>query len=60
MSSQTLATMEELPVLGDKERADLLAALKDSEVQIEAGNFAEYQPKTFEERLPRIYRDKKR
>lgn len=55
-----VTTMEELPVLDDKERAELVASLKDSEAKIKSGNFGEYQPKTFKQRLLRIYRDKKR
>ena len=51
--------MEELPVLSDSERAELLSTLKMAEAQIKAGNYTEYDPKKFKERLLRIYRRKK-
>jgi hypothetical protein len=52
--------MEELPELTEEERAELLASLKQAEADIEAGNFVEYDPKTFKERLITIYRAKNR
>jgi hypothetical protein len=55
-----VTTMEEVPVLTDEERAELLRSLKEAEAQIKAGNYIEYDPKKFRERFMRIYRGKKR
>jgi hypothetical protein len=52
--------MEELPVLSDTERADLLASLRDAEARIEAGEGLEYETKSFRDRLIAIYRGAKR
>jgi hypothetical protein len=51
-----VTTMEELPVLDDKERAELLASLKAAEARMDAGEGIEYDPDTFMARLIRIYR----
>jgi hypothetical protein len=55
-----VTTMEEIPILGERERAELLASLKKAEAQIKAGDFTEHDPKTLKERMLRIYRAKKR
>jgi hypothetical protein len=55
-----VTTMEEIPVPDEGERAELLAALKESEARIKAGDYTEYDPKKFKDRLLRIYRRKKR
>jgi hypothetical protein len=55
-----VTTLEEVPVLDDDERAELLASLKEAEADIQAGKGIEYDPKTFRERLLRIYRANKR
>lgn len=55
-----VTTMEEIPVLGERERADLLASLEEAQAQIKAGEFTEYDPKKLKERMLRIYRAKKR
>ena len=55
-----VTTMEEIPVLTDEERAELLASLKQAEAQIKAGDYTEFDPKKFRERFMRIYRGKKR
>jgi hypothetical protein len=55
-----ITTMEEIPVLGDKERAELLASLKQAEAEIEAGKAIDYDPKKFKDRLLGIYRRNKR
>lgn len=55
-----VTTMEEVPVLTEEERAELMAALKEAEARIKAGEGIEYDPKTFKERLLRIYRNAKR
>jgi len=51
-----VTTMEELPVLSDKERADLRASLERAQGRIEAGQGIDYDPKTFKRRLLDIYR----
>jgi hypothetical protein len=55
-----VTTMEEVPVLTESEREELLASLKDSEARIEAGDYTVYDPKKMKERLLRIYRARKR
>ena len=55
-----VTTMEEIPVLDEHERAELLAQLKESQEQIKAGHYIVYDPKKFKERMMRIYRAKKR
>jgi len=52
--------MEEIPVLSDKERAELVASLKEAEDRIKAGEAIDYDPKTFKKRLVGIYRAAKR
>ena len=51
-----VTTMEEIPVLSAKERADLLAVLKAAEARVKAGKAIDYDPKTFKDRLIGIYR----
>lgn len=55
-----VTTMEELPVLSDKERADLRASLEEAEGRIEAGQGVDYDARTFKRRLLDIYRGVKR
>lgn len=55
-----VTTMEELPVLSDKERADLRTALEEAQGRIEAGQSIDYDRKTFKRRLLDIYRSVKR
>jgi hypothetical protein len=55
-----VTTMEEIPLLGERERADLLASLEQAQAQIKAGEFTGYDPKKLKERMLRIYRAKKR
>jgi hypothetical protein len=55
-----VTTMEEIPVLSDREREDLQRSLKDAEARIEAGQGADYDPKIFKARLIDIYRGTKR
>jgi hypothetical protein len=54
-----VTTMEELPVLSEKERSRLLATLKKAEVRMRAGKGVDYDPKTFKKRLLQIYREKR-
>lgn len=55
-----VTTMEEIPILSDKERAALTDALKRAQARVKAGKGAEYDPQTFKGRLIRIYRSGKR
>ena len=55
-----VTTMEELPVLSDKERSDLHRSLEQAERRIKSGEGINYDPKTFKRRLLDIYRGVKR
>ena len=55
-----VTTMEELPVLSAKERAELRTALEQAEQRIKAGQGIDYDPKSFKQRLVNIYRGVKR
>jgi hypothetical protein len=55
-----VTTMEEIPVLSAKERADLLAVFKAAEARVKAGRAIDYDPKTFKDRLIGIYWARKR
>jgi hypothetical protein len=55
-----VTTMEEIPVLSDKEREELVASLKQAEARVKAGQAIDYDPKTFKDRLVAIYRGAKR
>ena len=55
-----VTTMEEIPVLSPKERQRLLHSLKQAEARMKAGKGIDYDPKTFKDRLLRIYRTTKR
>jgi len=49
-----VTTMEEVPILSDEERADMIASLKAAEARIAAGQYVEHDPDTFVERLMSI------
>jgi hypothetical protein len=55
-----ITTMEEIPVLTEKERANLLASLKQAQGRVKTGKAIDYDPKTFKRRLVGIYRGAKR
>jgi len=55
-----VTTMEEIPVLSDKERADLTTSLQEAEARVKAGAAIDYDPKTFKDRLIDIFRGAKR
>jgi hypothetical protein len=55
-----VTTMEEIPVLPERERAELTAALEAAETRVKAGRAVEYEPKSFKDRLVGIYRRGKR
>jgi len=49
-----VTTMEELPILSEDERAELLASLKAAEARIAAGQCAEHDPDAFVDRLMKV------
>ena len=55
-----VTTLEEMPILDESEKAELLASLKQAEADIKAGKGVEYDTKTFRDLLVRIYRANKR
>jgi hypothetical protein len=55
-----VTTMEEIPVLSEQERAELLRSLKEAEARVTAGEAVDYDPATFKHRLIGIYRGNKR
>jgi hypothetical protein len=55
-----VTTMEEIPVLSEKERSELTTSLKAAEARVKAGKAIDYDPKTFKDRLVGIYRGDKR
>jgi hypothetical protein len=55
-----VTTMEEIPVLSDKERAELTTSLEEAEARVKAGKAIDYDPNTFKDRLIGIYRGAKR
>jgi hypothetical protein len=59
-TSVPVTTMEDIPILTDAERADLLASLKEAEAQIKDGDCTDYDRKKFRDRFMRIYRGRKR
>jgi hypothetical protein len=48
--------MEEIPVLSETERGELLTSLKEAEARAVAGEASDYDPATFKDRLIGIYR----
>jgi hypothetical protein len=55
-----VTTMEEIPVLSARERAELLASLEAAESRVKTGKAIDYDPKKFKDRLIGIYRARKR
>lgn len=55
-----VTTMEELPVLDERERAELLKALTAAEADIAAGRYTEHDPKKLKARLVGIQRTNRR
>ena len=51
-----VTTMEEIPVLSEQEREELLGSLKQAEARVKAGHAIDYDRKSFRERLIAIYR----
>lgn len=59
-TSVPVTTMEDIPVLSEQERADLVASLKQAETRAKAGEGIDYDSTTFKKRLVGIYRGSKR
>jgi hypothetical protein len=55
-----ITTMEEIPVLTAQERAEFIDTLEAAEARIEGGDFVEYDPEAFEDRLLDIERNTRR
>ena len=52
-----VTTMEEVPVLSERERAELTTALEAAEARVKAGKAVDYEPKTLQGPADReIYR----
>ena len=49
-----VTTMEELPILSEEERAEMLASLKAAEARLAAGQCVEHDPDTFVDRLMKV------
>lgn len=55
-----VTTMEDVPVLDEREGAELLAALRQAEAEVASGEGTAYEPKRFRDRLLGIYRGNRR
>jgi hypothetical protein len=55
-----VTTMEEIPVLSARERAELLNSLEQAQARVRAGNAIDYDSDTFKKRLIDVYRRGKR
>jgi hypothetical protein len=55
-----VTAMEEIPAISAKERAEVLASLKQAQARVKTGKAIDYDPKTFKRRLVGIYRGAKR
>jgi hypothetical protein len=49
-------TMEEVPILSEEERAELIASLKEAEAEIAAGKGVPFNPETFRDEMLTLYR----
>ena len=52
-----VTTMEELPILSEEERAEMVASLKAAEARIAAGQYVEHDSTTFVDRLMDVRAD---
>jgi hypothetical protein len=55
-----VTTMEEVPVLSERERAELRAGLEQARAQVAAGQAVDHDSQTFKDRLIGIFRAAKR
>jgi hypothetical protein len=51
-----VTTMEEIPVLSEEERAELLHSLKQAEARVRSGKAIDFHSKNFKNGLLRVYR----
>jgi hypothetical protein len=49
-----VTTMEEVLILSEEERADMVAVLKDAEARVASGEFVEHDHDTFVDRLMEV------
>jgi hypothetical protein len=49
-----VTTMEEMPLLAEDERAEMIASLKAAEARIVAGQYVAHDPDTFVDRLMEV------
>jgi hypothetical protein len=59
-TSVPVTTMEDIPVLSEREREDLIGSLKAAQADIKAGKSIDYESRTFKKRLLDIFRAAKR
>ena len=59
-TSVPVTTMEEIPVLDEQEREELIRALQEAERRAERGEAVDYDPQDFKRRLIEKYRGSKR
>jgi hypothetical protein len=55
-----VTTMEEIPVLSDDEREELIASLRQAEARVKAGQGIDLDADAFKQRLISIYRSRQR
>jgi hypothetical protein len=49
-----VTTMEEVLILSEEERADMVAVLKDAEARVASGKYVEHDPDTFVDHLMEV------
>ena len=49
-----VTTIEEVVILSEEERADMVAVLKDAEARLASGEYVEHDPDTFVDRLMEV------
>jgi len=54
-----VTTMEQIPVLTDREREDLILSFEEARGRIEAGDFIDYDPDAFRDDLDAACRARK-
>jgi hypothetical protein len=52
-----VTTMEELPILSEEERSEMVASLKAAEARIASGQYVEHDSTTFVDRLMNVRAD---
>ena len=49
-----VTTMEEVVILSEEERAEMVAVLKDAEARVASGEYVEHDPDTFVDHLMEV------